>query len=226
MPLTLWPPLPCQFSATLLAGAVGRWRARHGGKAPAAPITPAQHRLMMMIGLLDAGAYTAFCLGFYACGASFAALLLAGLGQVRPGHAGPVALQRVGRRRVARRGRGRSRLLPTCRPRQPAAAAWTPLPLAAPHCQRLAAPLQQSRGLRPMMPAPPRRCSPPLPRASSWGGGSAGGRRWESTASCWAWRSRHCRPGRWQPHACAAAMAAAWRWQHTTARQWPCSRSS
>lgn len=63
-----------KFTATLLGAALRR---PHRSTA-----TPAQRRLMALIGLLDASAYTVYCLGFFACGATLANLLLSGVGQV------------------------------------------------------------------------------------------------------------------------------------------------
>ncbi|KAL4856175.1 hypothetical protein ACK3TF_003317 [Chlorella vulgaris] len=65
-----------KFLATLLGAALRR---PAGGQSSA---TPAQRRLMAFIGLLDASAYCLYCLGFYACGATLANLLLAAVGQV------------------------------------------------------------------------------------------------------------------------------------------------
>ncbi|EFN56011.1 hypothetical protein CHLNCDRAFT_52094 [Chlorella variabilis] len=65
-----------KFTATLVGAALRRPR----GVRPAA--TPSQRRLMAAIGLLDASAYTLYCLGFFACGATLANLLLSGVGQV------------------------------------------------------------------------------------------------------------------------------------------------
>eukprot|EP00887_Chlorella_sp_A99_P001819 scaffold19.g1819.t1 len=65
-----------RFTATLLFAAVARWgapRCRHSAE---------QERLMWWIGLFDAMAYTAFCLGFVICGATLSGLLLAGINQV------------------------------------------------------------------------------------------------------------------------------------------------
>jgi drug/metabolite transporter (DMT)-like permease len=63
-----------KFTATLIGAALRRPKR--------ATATPQQRRLMAAIGLLDASAYTVFCLGFYACGATLANLLLSGVGQV------------------------------------------------------------------------------------------------------------------------------------------------
>lgn len=46
------------------------------------PPTPLQQRIMYIIGILDACAYTCFVLGFYICGAGVATLVLAGSSQL------------------------------------------------------------------------------------------------------------------------------------------------
>ncbi|PSC69568.1 transporter permease [Micractinium conductrix] len=63
-----------KFAATLAGAALRRPRV--------ATATPEQRRLMLLVGLLDASAYTVYCLGFFACGATLANLLLSGVGQV------------------------------------------------------------------------------------------------------------------------------------------------
>jgi drug/metabolite transporter (DMT)-like permease len=65
-----------KFAATLIGAAVRRPPGRQS------TATAAQRRLMALIGLLDASAYCLYCLGFYACGATLANLLLSGVGQV------------------------------------------------------------------------------------------------------------------------------------------------
>ncbi|KAL4451881.1 hypothetical protein ABPG75_007543 [Micractinium tetrahymenae] len=63
-----------KFTFTLVGAALRR--------PPRAVASPSQRRLMALIGLLDASAYTVYCLGFFACGATLANLLLSGVGQV------------------------------------------------------------------------------------------------------------------------------------------------
>lgn len=67
-----------KFTATLLFSVASR---RRQGPAAAAP-TPRQHRLMAVIGVLDAAAYVTFCIGFAICGASLASVVLGAAGQV------------------------------------------------------------------------------------------------------------------------------------------------
>jgi drug/metabolite transporter (DMT)-like permease len=52
------------------------------GRSNERPASSRQRRLMLLIGLLDASAYTAFCLGFFACGAVVSSLVLSSASQV------------------------------------------------------------------------------------------------------------------------------------------------
>ena len=65
-----------KFSSTLLYALVSR------RSAPTPQPTARQLRLMGLVGLLDAAAYTTYCVGFYICGATLSGILLPGLSQV------------------------------------------------------------------------------------------------------------------------------------------------
>lgn len=67
-----------KFFATMIFAILGRWRT---GRA-SIPATSRQRRLMTLIGLLDASAYVAFCLGFMTCGAALSSLVLSSAGQI------------------------------------------------------------------------------------------------------------------------------------------------